>query len=205
MTQALRRYGDRAWLIDLGEGDPVAVAEALAGQAWPDPPPEVTVGARTCLVRFDGPAPAHGEMAHRLSAAAAPGRTPATTHEVVLPVRYDGPDLSAVADACGLSSAEVIELHTRAEYRVSFLGFAPGFGYLTGLPQRLHLPRRDVPRTHVPAGSVAIAFEYSAVYPRVSPGGWHLIGHTDQRLFDPDAQPPSLLRPGTRVRFEAQP
>jgi KipI family sensor histidine kinase inhibitor len=116
-------------------------------------------------------------------------------------VHYDGADLAEVAKETGLSEREVVRLHANARYAVAFCGFAPGYGYLTGLDPRLHLPRRNTPRTKVPAGSVAIAGEYSAVYPRESPGGWHLIGRTDLVVWDVDRDPPQLLVPGTRVRF----
>ena len=121
---------------------------------------------------------------------------------VRIPVVYDGPDLAEVADATGLTTREVVGLHTAATYRVDFCGFAPGFGYLSGLPEALHRPRRQTPRTRVPAGAVAIASHYSAVYPTASPGGWHLLGSTDVSMFDPARTPPALLAPGTRVRFE---
>jgi KipI family sensor histidine kinase inhibitor len=119
----------------------------------------------------------------------------------VLVIAADGPDLSSVAAAAGLSVAEVIALHGDATYVAAFTGFAPGFAYLTGLDPRLVLPRRSTPRPSVPAGSLAIADIYSAIYPRQSPGGWHLIGTTDPDLFDPTRDPPALISPGTRVKF----
>lgn len=121
--------------------------------------------------------------------------------EIEIPVAYDGPDLAAVAEACGLTEAEVIELHSSAVYEAEFCGFAPGFAYLTGLPAQLHLPRRAEPRTRVPRGSIAIAGPYSGVYPSASPGGWHLLGTTQVRLFDPAAEQPALISPGMLVRF----
>lgn len=121
---------------------------------------------------------------------------------VEIVARYDGQDLDAVAHACGSTVDEVVALHSGAEYVVAFCGFAPGFAYLTGLPAELHIPRRATPRTVVPAGSIAIAEHYSAVYPRQSPGGWHLIGSTSMLLFDPQAESPSALVPGMRVRFQ---
>ena len=123
---------------------------------------------------------------------------------IVIPVDYDGSDLEDVADMTGHTVDEVISLHSGAEYEVAFCGFAPGFGYLRGLPVELHLARRSTPRTRVPAGSVAIAAEYSAVYPSESPGGWHLLGTTDLCLFDADRHPPALLSPGSIVRFESR-
>jgi KipI family sensor histidine kinase inhibitor len=118
-------------------------------------------------------------------------------------VRYDGDDLEAVAATTGLEVGEVIAAHSAPTYVVSFCGFSPGFGYLRGLDTRLHLPRRTTPRTRVPGGSVAIAAEYTAVYPRSSPGGWHLLGSTDAVMFDPDRDPPALFEPRARVRFVA--
>ncbi len=116
---------------------------------------------------------------------------------------YDGPDLADVAALTGLTEAEVIERHQAGDYRVGWLGFAPGFGYLTGLDPRLQVPRLDSPRLSVPAGAVAIAGGLAAVYPAASPGGWRLLGHTNAPLFDADRTPPSLLTPGQRVRFRA--
>lgn len=122
---------------------------------------------------------------------------------IEIPVVYDGEDLDEVARACGLSPEEVIDLHQEPTYRVAFCGFAPGFAYLRGIDPRLARPRRESPRTRVPAGSVAIAAGYSAIYPAPSPGGWHLIGRTDTVMFDPRRDPPALLTPGATVRFHA--
>jgi KipI family sensor histidine kinase inhibitor len=124
---------------------------------------------------------------------------------IEIPVRYDGPDLAEVATLSGLSVTEIIRLHSTAMFTVAFCGFVPGFAYLTGLPAELQLPRRRQPRTRVAPGSVGIAGEYSAIYPRATPGGWQLIGHTDLRVWDAARHPPALLVPGTRVRFVAQP
>ncbi|MEV1093660.1 5-oxoprolinase subunit B family protein [Streptomyces microflavus] len=127
-------------------------------------------------------------------------------HDAVeIPVVYDGPDLDEVAALWGVSADEVPALHSRTAFRVAFCGFAPGFGYLTGLPERLHVPRRTTPRTKVPAGALALAGPYTGVYPRPSPGGWQLIGRMvdPAALWDPAREPAALLGPGTRVRFVA--
>lgn len=121
---------------------------------------------------------------------------------VTIPVVYDGEDLESVAEAAGISVDEVVERHTGRELVVGWLGFAPGFAYLIGLDPVLHVPRLATPRTAVPAGSVAVAGPYSAVYPTASPGGWRLLGRTDLRVWNVSAEPPTPFRPGTRVRFE---
>jgi KipI family sensor histidine kinase inhibitor len=133
----------------------------------------------------------------------------ASDHEVEMrfveiPVRYGGefgPDLEDVARHTGLAPERVIEIHAGAEYLVYFLGFAPGFAYLGGLPRELATPRLSAPRKRVPAGSVAIGGNQTGVYPLESPGGWRIIGHTDAKLFDPGAAEPVLLRMGDRLRF----
>jgi KipI family sensor histidine kinase inhibitor len=120
---------------------------------------------------------------------------------IAIPVVYDGPDLVTVSELTGLSVEDVVAVHSDALYTVGFIGFAPGFAYLIGGDERLHLPRRSEPRTRVPAGSVAVAGPYSGVYPREGPGGWQLIGRTSFELFDPAHDPPAALAPGHRVRF----
>jgi KipI family sensor histidine kinase inhibitor len=126
------------------------------------------------------------------------------TRQVTIPVAYGGeagPDLADVAARTGLSMDEVIARHAAPTYRVAFIGFLPGFPYLMGLDPALHLPRRATPRTHVPAGAVAIGGAQTGIYPVASPGGWHLLGRTAIKLFDPAATAPTLLRAGDRVRF----
>ncbi len=121
-----------------------------------------------------------------------------------IPVTYGGsagPDLEDVAAACGLTPEEVCRRHAAVEYVVCFVGFLPGFPYLGLLDPSLRLPRRHAPRARVAPGSVAVAGEYTGIYPWASPGGWHLIGHTDEPLFDLEATPPARLAPGGRVRF----
>jgi 5-oxoprolinase (ATP-hydrolysing) subunit B len=130
-----------------------------------------------------------------------PLRRRAAGRRVEIPVRYDGPDLEGVAAHCGLSVDEVVRRHAAPEYVVYFIGFQPGFAYLGGLDPRLHTPRRAEPRLVVPAGSVGIGGAQTGIYPLASPGGWQLIGRTVLPLFDPQAEPPTLLAPGDRVRF----
>jgi KipI family sensor histidine kinase inhibitor len=120
---------------------------------------------------------------------------------VELPVHYDGADLEAVAARWGTDVAGVVARHTATDFVSAFCGFAPGFAYLSGLPGELAVPRLDSPRTRVPAGAVGLAGAWCGVYPTASPGGWQLIGHTDEVLWDPAAERPALLAPGTRVRF----
>ncbi|WP_446751536.1 5-oxoprolinase subunit PxpB [Variovorax sp. S12S4] len=138
------------------------------------------------------------EVWPRLLATAIEGRL------VEIPVAYGGehgPDLADVAAHTGLTPAEVVRRHSGGEYVVYLLGFLPGFAFMGGLPPELATPRRAEPRTAVPARSVGIGGEQTGIYPLVSPGGWQLIGRTSLELFDPAAEPPTLLRPGDRVRF----
>lgn len=156
-------------------------------------------GARTVLVRFAGAVPPG--MVERLAALGPVDAARVDAPAITVPVVYDGEDLHEIAAITGLGTDEVIERHSAGDYTVAFCGFAPGFAYLTGLDPILRVPRRDSPRPRVPAGSVAIAADYSAVYPRSTPGGWRLLGRTDLIAFDPHREPPGLLLPGTRVRF----
>ncbi|MEU8438670.1 allophanate hydrolase subunit 1 [Streptomyces sp. NPDC029216] len=160
---------------------------------------EVVPAARTVLL--DG-VREPGALAARIARWEVPPLAEAEGPLVTVPVRYDGPDLAEVAAAWGVAQREVAGLVGGVVFRVAFCGFAPGFGYLTGLPERLWLPRRSTPRTAVPAGSLALAGEYAGVYPRSSPGGWQLIGSTNTVLWDPAREPAALFAPGVRVRFE---
>lgn len=200
-------YGADAALVEVSSLDEVSAARAaLLGAAESGELPglvELVPAARTVLAAFTPGSPGLGALRGLLDGVELTARPPADPREVTLRVVYDGPDLDLVADSAGLSTQDVIELHTGGEYTVAFCGFAPGFGYLTGLAEPLRQPRLDSPRSSVPAGSVGVAGEFTAAYPRSSPGGWRLIGRTDATLFDPRAEQPSLLRPGDLVRFEA--
>lgn len=163
---------------------------------------ELVPAARTVLVAVR---PGSGGLARLRDVLAAADLTRPPERgrrEVRIPVRYDGPDLAMAAATAGLTVPDLVALHSGAEYTVAFTGFAPGFGYLVGLPTPLVQARLDQPRTSVPAGSVGIAGEFTGVYPRSSPGGWRLLGSTELALFDPNREPPALLVPGDRVRFE---
>ncbi len=143
------------------------------------------------------------EAVRRALAASAPVAA-RRARPVEVPVRYGGeagPDLAGIAEEAGMTEEEAAALHARAGYKVAFLGFAPGFAYLCGLPERLAAPRLPTPRTRVPAGSVGIAGGQTGIYPIDGPGGWRLIGRTPLRLFGTDRDPMSLLHPGDRVRF----
>lgn len=201
MTVRVLPMGSQAMLVDeIGE-DPAAWAGGLRALRLPGVV-EVVPAARTVLVACADPG-ALARVRARLSDVVV-AREAATAESVIeIGVRYDGADLHDVAASAGLEVDEVVTIHTAPTYHVAFCGFAPGFGYLRGLDARLHLPRRATPRTSVPSGAVAIAAEYTAVYPRRSPGGWHLIGSTEAVMFDPHRARPALLEPGAHVRFVA--
>jgi len=203
---AIRRVGDRGLLVELAGHDEVHRVAAAARERFGDVLADVVAGHRTVLLAWAAP-PADLAVAEALvdAAPAAPPAASPSPDPLTVPVVYDGPDLDAVAAHCGLSREEVARRHAAASYRVAFVGFAPGFGYLVGGDPALHVRRRDEPRERVPAGAVALAGEYSAVYPSASPGGWQLVGRTDLRMFDPAREPPALLEPGSAVRFRPPP
>lgn len=162
----------------------------------------------TLLIRFPSPLdiPIDCETWLRTKLASTPSIASISSSRppINIPICYDpdcAPDIAAVAQHAKLSIAEVIHAHASAEYRVAFIGFSPGFPYLTGLPPQLATPRLEKPRLRVPAGSVGIAADQTGIYPRVTPGGWRLIGRTPLNLFDTSNPSPSLLAPGDRVRF----
>jgi KipI family sensor histidine kinase inhibitor len=203
---AVLDYGDQALMLQCGStAEVLAWADALRGAALPGVI-DIVPAARTVLVKLDNPR-FQGVTRRRLRRmrVAADVDAPADRGaDVVIDVVYDGPDLAEVADHTGLTAAQVIDAHTSTMWRVGFSGFAPGFAYLVDGDARLRVPRRSEPRTSVPAGSVALAGEFSAIYPRQSPGGWQLIGHTDAVLWDLERQPnPALLTQGMWVRFRA--
>ncbi|MFD5838134.1 allophanate hydrolase subunit 1 [Streptomyces collinus] len=196
--------GEDALLVEVSSGDEAQAlhAELLRRRAEGTlSVREIVPAARTVLLDgLDAP----GRLAAELTAADLPAAPPRARDVVEIPVRYDGPDLAEVAAHWGVPVREVARIHGDTEFRVAFCGFAPGFGYLTGLPPRYDVPRRVTPRTAVPAGSVALAGAYTGVYPRSSPGGWQLIGTTDAVLWDHARVPAALLSPGTPVRFVAE-
>ena len=160
---------------------------------------EVVPAARTLMIRLR-PGACPGSVAAGLRTRDVSTRTLGGDRIVEIPVLYDGEDLAEVAEGLGIAAEEVIRRHTDAEYFVAFTGFAPGFAYLSA-PDALSVPRRESPRTRIPAGAVGLAGPFSGIYPRESPGGWQLIGTTPLVMFDPNREPPTLLAPGDRVRF----
>ncbi|MEN3308459.1 MAG: hypothetical protein V7603_4661 [Micromonosporaceae bacterium] len=160
---------------------------------------EIVPGARTILL--DG-VPDPAALVRTLTLLPAPPLvSTVSSRVVVIPAVYDGPDLLDVARRWNATAEETVRIHSSTRFTVAFCGFTPGFAYLTGLPPRLRVPRHPAPRVRVPAGSVALAGPYTAVYPGESPGGWQLIGRTDLRLFDLACDPPARLSPGTTVCF----
>ncbi|SIR74119.1 5-oxoprolinase subunit B family protein [Williamsia sterculiae] len=185
------RHGDLAGVDDL-----IPTAQSLLVQATPGSGLDTLALRRVTRTLADD-----GDQ--KVSAT-----TTSTEDTVVVPTVYDGEDLAEVAEKLAVGVDEVIAAHTETAWRVQFMGFAPGFGYLTCDPdspaaQLVSIPRRRRSRPRVPAGSVAVAAGYTAVYPRQSPGGWQLIGHTDMRMWDVGWADPAVLTAGTAVRFEA--
>ena len=200
-------FGDAALLVEVDDLDAVLALTAVLEESGRAGILDVVPAARTVLLVTE-PGTALDPLARwvtSLSPAASAGRVATESPPVEIVVAYDGPDLAEVARLTGLDEDEVVAAHTGTSLRVAFGGFAPGFSYLTGGDGRLAVPRRDEPRTTVPAGAVGLAGEYSGVYPRPSPGGWQLIGRTDAVLWDTEREPPALLAPGGFVRFRAAP
>lgn len=197
-------YGDQALLLEFDStADVLAWTDTLTRAALPGVV-DIVPASRTVLMKLDGPrylAPTRQRLGKLHPEQSVTEDRTADEPNTVIEVTYDGADLDAVAELTGLSTAEVIAAHTGTLWRVGFGGFAPGFAYLVGGDPRLQVPRRDEPRTRVPAGSVSLAGEFSGVYPRESPGGWQLIGRTDAALFDVTRDKPALLTPGMTVAF----
>lgn len=199
-------FGDTALLAEFDSLAEVRAAARRLRGTTPSGVVDIVPAARTVLVRVR---PAElsltalerwlSESGSDTSAAAEP------TTAVRVPVRYDGPDLGSTAELLGLGVRELIRRHTEAEWECAFVGFSPGFAYLASDELNLAVPRLPTARQRVPAGSVALAGEFSGIYPRDSPGGWRILGTTDLPLWDESRTPPALLPPGTRVRFEAVP
>ncbi|WP_028245773.1 carboxyltransferase domain-containing protein [Pseudoclavibacter soli] len=188
----------------LVEVDELAQAVALNQSLIDDPIEgvfELVPAARTVMVRFRPTRIDAEELSRLLLARDVSAPLGSDGALVDVPVRYDGDDLAEVAQLLEMTVDEVIVRHTGSIYTVAFTGFAPGFSYLVGGDPRLDVPRRTTPRTAIPAGAVGLAGTYSGVYPRVSPGGWQIIGTTDLPMFDLRLDPPATLRPGMRVRF----
>jgi KipI family sensor histidine kinase inhibitor len=162
---------------------------------------ELVPAARTVLISFDPRRTGAEALEEAIRGLERTDSSTGEAREVTIDVRYDGEDLAEVAELLSVSPAEVIARHQAATWQVAFAGFAPGFGYLAGDDELFDVPRRSSPRTRVPVGAVALAGEFTGVYPRSSPGGWQLIGRTEARLWDLDRQPPALFVPGTIVRF----
>jgi KipI family sensor histidine kinase inhibitor len=201
-------YGDHALLLDFDSTDEVLAWSEAVREAGLIGVLDVVPASRSVLLKLAGPryqAATRARLEKLRVAPLAVSGPPGTAGraDVTIDVVYDGEDLDEVARLIGFSRDQVVALHTAAPMRVGFGGFSPGFAYLVGGDPRLQVPRRAEPRTRVPAGSVGLAGEFSGIYPRESPGGWQLIGHTDAALWDVERDPPALLVPGSTVQFRA--
>lgn len=196
--------GTRALLLEF-DSLPEVLAHYAALQTVDLPVLDLVPAGRTILVVGDRDTDLSA-LAGELSAVQPTEHAGTEATPVEVPVRYDGEDLTEAADLLGCSPEELVRRHLEEEWTVAFCGFAPGFGYLAGTMFDWDTPRRSSPRTRVPAGALALAGEFTGVYPRESPGGWQLIGHALVEVFDLDREPPALLAPGRSVRFvEATP
>ena len=204
---AVHEYGDQALLLEF---DSTAEVLAWAAKLHETDLPgviDIVPASRTILVKLAGPRYQPGARQRlgklRMTPAPTAPQPVGGSVDVTIDVVYDGADLQEVASLTGLTPAGVIAAHIGTPWRVGFGGFAPGFAYLVDGDPQLRVPRRAEPRTSVPAGAVGLAGEFSGIYPRQSPGGWQLIGHTDAVLFDVDRDKPALLTPGMWVQFRA--
>jgi KipI family sensor histidine kinase inhibitor len=178
----------------------LALADALRA-APPDGVLDVVSAARTVLLCVEPGTDLTEVRRAVLDLDVEPGKAPPEGERVEIEVVYDGPDLDEVGGLTGLGADGVVAAHTGTPWRAAFGGFAPGFAYLVGGDPRLEVARRRESRTSVPAGAVGLAGEFSGIYPRSSPGGWQLIGHTDAELWNIDRG--ALLQPGCTVVFKA--
>jgi len=202
----LTAWGPTGWLVRwLRDG--AGAVHGMSRRLAEDPPDgleEWIPSFSSVLLRFRGRAPAESSLREWMGPSRESWPIPGVGRTVEVPVRYDGPDLEEVARRAGLSVGETVRRHAGGQYRVRCLGFSPGFAYLEGLDPALRMPRRDTPRTRVRVGSVAIGGEHAGIYSVPSPGGWHLLGSTSRRLFDPEAVRLAdrfPLEPGDRVQF----
>jgi KipI family sensor histidine kinase inhibitor len=193
--------GSGALLIELDDLEQVLALYAALREERPAGVIDIVPAARTVLLVIDTAATDLGEVGRAVRQIRPQAVRRAATELVEVPVTYDGEDLNEVGSLLGCDADEVVRRHASEVWTVAFCGFAPGFGYLTGSSGGWDVPRQLSPRTTVPPGSVALAGEFSGIYPRASPGGWQLIGHTQLDVFDLRRDPPALLRPGTPVRF----
>ncbi|MCF3641071.1 5-oxoprolinase/urea amidolyase family protein [Rhizobium sp. TRM95111] len=189
------------FLVELADLDETLALFASLEAEPVDGIEEIVPAARTLMIRFRPERATAGALAEMLRGRDLSGKIAASDKLIEIPVDYSGEDLDDVARLTGLSVEEVIRRHTESEFTVAFSGFAPGFGYLVGGDPALHVPRRQSPRTKIPAGAVALAGAFSGVYPQASPGGWQIIGVTPVKMWDLARDPPALFQPGYRVRF----
>lgn len=198
-------YGDQALLLQFDSTTDVLAWTAAIREAALPGVLDIVPASRTVLLKLDSPRrqSAVRRRLRTLRVDAGMAATAPADEPMVIDVVYDGADLAEVADRTGLTTAQVINAHTATPWQVGFGGFAPGFAYLVGGDPRLTVTRRSEPRSSVPAGAVGLAGEFTGIYPRRSPGGWQLIGHTDVVLWDIDRPNPALLMPGMWVQFRA--
>jgi KipI family sensor histidine kinase inhibitor len=162
---------------------------------------DLVPAARTVLVEYDEARTDFSALSAAIASIDVRPRPDGDAPSMEIAVRYDGADVDFVQGFLGHTHDELVTWHTAQTWTVAFTGFAPGFGYLVGDPANHPVPRLTTPRVHVPPGAVALAGEFTGIYPRSSPGGWRIIGHTDAKLWDLDREPPAMLVPGSRVRF----
>lgn len=205
MTRRLLPSGEAALLVECDSlAEVLALHDALEA-VRPDGVVELVPAARTLLVAVDPermPLESAATWVRRIPAEAGSRLAGAHADAVRIPVVYDGDDLAATASVLRVPVEELVARHSGIEWRVAFGGFAPGFGYLVSDEWPFEVPRLESPRPRVPAGAVAVAGAFGGVYPRQSPGGWRLLGRTDQTLWNPESNDPAVLAPGRRVRFE---